>query len=260
MFIQVIQVEHSLVIFIKGRILLRECRELKDSVLSRLNPTVKVLYIDLKEVDFIDSAGLGVMVGIKMSANKYGAPTYLIGPKPEIKSLFTVAKLDSIFKIVNSESELPDPDILKKAKQKLENETATIESKKHGTSAQKTTIPVNMNEEDSSVGLFASKNKNSTTDEKKQKVLNLCKEALTLFNKGDIKSAIEKFKEALRIDPTYLPARNNLALLYEKSPKWYKNALEQWETVLTLSKELNEPKYEQRALKRMKILKKKLFS
>lgn len=262
--LQAIQIDKSLLIIIKGKILLRECRTLKDTVLARLNPTIDNVYINLQEVDFIDSAGLGVMVGIKMSANKYSAVTYLIGPRPEVKSLFTVAKLDSIFKIVVDYQALPDQEFFVKAKQKLENETAAfdVSSSSSEKGARVVTAEFPQVEDDSHLGLFqdkGSQNKESSEGEsKKATIQSKCKEALSCFNHGKLQDAIDLFKEALRIDPTYLPARNNLAMLYEKNPKWYRRALDEWEMVLTLADELNEAKYHDRAAKKIRILKKKI--
>ena len=47
-----------------------------------------------------------------------------------------------------------------------------------------------------------------------------CRKAVELMRQGDYEKAVEKYLEALKIDPDYLPAYNNLAIVYEKRPAW----------------------------------------
>lgn len=257
---RIIQVDNNLVLFLKGRLMLNQCRQLKDTVINRLNPTIQNIYIHLKEVDFIDSAGLGLLVGIKMSANKFNAQTYLVAPKSEVKTLFSVAKLDMIFKIVDKEEHITNKELFSKARVKLENETAVLDGKKSAAITEKT--HGNITADEKSQGLF--KDKESVIEDKKVRkkeiIHSYCREALNYLNEGKLYKAVQNFKNALRQDPTYLPARNNLALLYEKKSEWYEQALEEWETLLTVAKQLGEDKYQERAEKHIaklhKILKK----
>src|SRR5690606_32215590 len=90
----------QLLFHISGRIVLDECDRLKSSILQFMNPKVTQLYLDLSKVDFIDSAGLGALVGIKVSANKHRAKLAIISPSRGVSDILTVSKLDSIFEIV----------------------------------------------------------------------------------------------------------------------------------------------------------------
>ncbi len=238
--------------------MLNQCRQLKDTVIGRLNPSLKNIFIHLKEVDFIDSAGLGLLVGIKMSANKYNAQTYLVAPKNEVKTLFSVAKLDMIFKILKTEDEMPDKSLLKKAHAKLEDETATFDTKKSAAITEQTTDNNKRASQKKSTSSVQDLSIEERKKRKKEMICSYCREALNYLNEGKLYKAIQNFKNALREDPTYLPARNNLALLYEKKQQWYEQALEEWETLLTVAKEMGEDKYQQRAQKHIEKLHKML--
>ena len=97
----------------------------------------------------------------------------------------------------------------------------------------------------------------SPSEVKKKSIQQFCREALNYFNQGDLEKAVENFKKALRVDPTYLPARNNLALIYERNPQWHAAAIEEWNTIMTLADELNEAKYKERAEKKLAQLREK---
>lgn len=74
---------------------------------SKLNPLLstntKGIVIDLKNVDYISSIGLGVIFSIKKKLKTQSAPLVLCNPKPQIKKVFEVVKalpLDTIFSSV----------------------------------------------------------------------------------------------------------------------------------------------------------------
>ena len=60
--------------------------------------------IDLNEVNFIDSSGLGAIVSsLKMLGRK--GDINICGTKESVKSLFKLTRMDKVFKIFNSEQE-----------------------------------------------------------------------------------------------------------------------------------------------------------
>src|SRR5690606_15910540 len=76
-----------------------------------------------------------------------------------------------------------------------------------------------------------STNKMSTAD----RVDAHCTRAFEFMRQGLYDRSIQEYKNALEIDPDYLSAHNNLAIVYEKKPSWHKQAIEQWNKVLELS-------------------------
>jgi len=65
--------------------------------LRDLIPETKRLILDLTNVDYIDSSGLGALVSLYLHARKANCDLELTNQKPRIRDLFRVSKLDSIF-------------------------------------------------------------------------------------------------------------------------------------------------------------------
>lgn len=57
------------------------------------------LRIDCKELNYIDSTGLGIFVGALKKTKTYGKSIYLVGLKENIKKLFLITGLDKLFVI-----------------------------------------------------------------------------------------------------------------------------------------------------------------
>ena len=83
----------------------------------------------------------------------------------------------------------------------------------------------------------------------------LCRKAVELMRQGDYEKAVEHYLDAIKIDPEFLPAYNNLAIVYEKRPSWRSKAIETWEKVLELSQSVGDQKHIDRAQKHLSNLK-----
>jgi len=91
----------SIFIRISGRIVLDDCETFK----SRIYPLFQQrkaaqVAIDLEHADFIDSAGLGALVGLKTRANQNNARFMLVEPSPPIDEILNISKLSTIFDIL----------------------------------------------------------------------------------------------------------------------------------------------------------------
>jgi anti-sigma B factor antagonist len=81
-------------------------RELKDAVCRLLGDGERKLLLNMQELAFVDSAGLGETVACKKRALEKGADVWLVvgsGGKPE--EVLVLTWLDRIFKIFPSEEE-----------------------------------------------------------------------------------------------------------------------------------------------------------
>ncbi len=58
-----------------------------------------VLFLDLTDVPYIDSAGLGSLVSAYISLNKSGRRVILTGVNPRIQKLFEITKVEQLFLI-----------------------------------------------------------------------------------------------------------------------------------------------------------------
>jgi anti-sigma B factor antagonist len=81
----------------KGRIVLGdESANLRNTV-RELLPEYKQIVLDLGGVTYIDSIGLGVLVGLLISAHKAGGDIKLANLKPPLIDVLGVTKLMTVF-------------------------------------------------------------------------------------------------------------------------------------------------------------------
>ncbi len=66
--------------------------EFRDKAAPILSKTTKVVLLDLRAVDYISSAGLGVLFTIKKQLMQNGGELLFCNLKPQIKRLFEVVK------------------------------------------------------------------------------------------------------------------------------------------------------------------------
>ena len=62
-----------------------------------LIPEKKRIVLDLSTTTYIDSSGLGSLVGLYVSCRKGGSPLKLVNLTPRLKDLFTMTNLAPIF-------------------------------------------------------------------------------------------------------------------------------------------------------------------
>ena len=72
-----------------------------DEMLMKLSP--RTLYIDLSSVDFMDSSGLGLIMGRFTLMTKLGGETVVINPSHGAKRILTLAGMEKIIRIEKRE-------------------------------------------------------------------------------------------------------------------------------------------------------------
>lgn len=78
---------------------------LYDEAKSLIGKGIKNIIIDLRQIDFINSIGLGVIIACRTSSIKAGGVLKLIGINDNIMKYFTITSLDSFFEFYKSEDE-----------------------------------------------------------------------------------------------------------------------------------------------------------
>ncbi len=63
------------------------------------------LLLDISDLGFIDSRGLGLLVGSREEARKHKGDLFLLAPKPEVRALLELTRLDQVFRIFNNQTE-----------------------------------------------------------------------------------------------------------------------------------------------------------
>ncbi|HOQ01064.1 MAG TPA: STAS domain-containing protein [Acetivibrio clariflavus] len=89
----------SVKITLNGEIDIYTSNELKEKLYNIVDTNKKDLIIDCKELDYIDSTGLGIFVGALKKAKQYEKKVVIINLKDNIKKLFTITGLDKVFQI-----------------------------------------------------------------------------------------------------------------------------------------------------------------
>jgi anti-sigma B factor antagonist len=94
------------VLDLKGRVTLGEGDELlKDKVNSLLNQGLKKIVLNLADVPYVDSAGLGEIVRTYTTVSKQGGSLKLLNLTKRITDLLSITKLLTVFETFDNENE-----------------------------------------------------------------------------------------------------------------------------------------------------------
>lgn len=75
--------------------------ELKDKVRTQLGDRQNI-DIDLGETSYIDSCGIGTLIGLrKLVANREGV-VRVLNPQPSVRQILRLTQMDRVFEIVNN--------------------------------------------------------------------------------------------------------------------------------------------------------------
>jgi len=100
------EVDGVTVVALDGNVVLgEETSSLREKMKTLLAEGKKKLVLDMKNVTFIDSAGLGALVGVHHSANTRGASLRLANLGGKFKELLQITKLLTVFDVSNSEAD-----------------------------------------------------------------------------------------------------------------------------------------------------------
>jgi anti-sigma B factor antagonist len=95
------------IVDVSGRITLGDGGDavLKDKMRSLVQQGYKKLLLNLGEVSYVDSAGLGEIVQAYATVNKNGGTLKLLNITKRIKDLLSITKLLTVFETYDSEAE-----------------------------------------------------------------------------------------------------------------------------------------------------------
>ena len=91
--------EHQVRVTLSGSIYAEDATRLRKSLLELIIEGHNTLIIDLKDADFIDSAGLGTLVAIHKRARENGGSVSIQGLQGFVRELFELVRLDKVFEI-----------------------------------------------------------------------------------------------------------------------------------------------------------------
>ncbi|MDK2800695.1 MAG: anti-sigma factor antagonist [Clostridiales bacterium] len=87
------------VVELNGEIDISTVTELKDKLYAIIEKNNKDVRLDCKNLTYIDSTGLGVLVGALKKVKNNNKDIYIVNLRSNIKKLFLITGLDNVFKI-----------------------------------------------------------------------------------------------------------------------------------------------------------------
>lgn len=90
------------VVDVDGQLIVGNRQELKQKVLEELEVGNRKFVIDFANTGYIDSSGLGVLVSLSKKIREQGGELRLAGLNEDLRTLFELTKLDTLFMIADS--------------------------------------------------------------------------------------------------------------------------------------------------------------
>ena len=81
--------------------------EFKIELLNLFNKEHKKIILNLEQVEYIDSSFLGALVSVLKYVISFQSDLILVGLTKDIAGLFTLIRLDKVFKIYNNFGDVP---------------------------------------------------------------------------------------------------------------------------------------------------------
>lgn len=98
------RLEDVTVVDVDGELTVGNRGELKRAVLERLQDGDRAFLFDFDGTNYIDSSGLGVLVSLSKKIREKNGRLRLAGLNEDLRTLFELTKLDTLFQISDSRS------------------------------------------------------------------------------------------------------------------------------------------------------------
>ena len=98
------RLEDVTVVDVDGELTVGNRGELKMAVLERLQDGDRAFLFDFDGTNYIDSSGLGVLVSLSKKIREKNGRLRLAGLNEDLRTLFELTKLDTLFQISDSRS------------------------------------------------------------------------------------------------------------------------------------------------------------
>jgi anti-sigma B factor antagonist len=90
--------DHAVVVSVRGEVDNDTAPQLREALSAARGDGARRVVVDLSETDFLDSSGLGALVGAsKEQAER--TPLVLVCPKENLRKLFEISRLDEVLQI-----------------------------------------------------------------------------------------------------------------------------------------------------------------
>lgn len=102
---QVERVGEVLVVDIDGQLIVGNRQEFKQRVLEEVERGERRFLVDFSRAGYVDSSGLGVLVSLSKKVREQGGELRLSGLNEDLRTLFELTKLDTLFRIAETRDE-----------------------------------------------------------------------------------------------------------------------------------------------------------
>ena len=72
----------------------------REQVKAALPDRLQNIEVDLSQINFLDSCGLGALISLRKTANSRNGKVRLLNPSPRVQLLFDVTRMHKVFEIV----------------------------------------------------------------------------------------------------------------------------------------------------------------
>ncbi|MCU0624364.1 MAG: STAS domain-containing protein [Gemmatimonadaceae bacterium] len=90
------------IVDVDGQLIVGNRQEMKQRVLDELDKGERKFLVDFEKTGYIDSSGLGVLVSLSKKIREQGGALRLANLNDDLKTLFELTKLDTLFEIADT--------------------------------------------------------------------------------------------------------------------------------------------------------------
>lgn len=91
--------DDTAVLSLAGEVDVANAGQVRDSALKLMSTGIKHLVVDLKATEYMDSTGLGTLVGLLKRMKESGGDVVIAVARPRVKRLFEITGLIQVFRI-----------------------------------------------------------------------------------------------------------------------------------------------------------------
>ncbi|MCK5127727.1 MAG: STAS domain-containing protein [candidate division Zixibacteria bacterium] len=103
--IQVNEEGKTKILSLEGKLDLANAAKLKESVIALLNEGKTQIHLNMKQVDFINSSGLGALVSLMKEVRVHKGRLTLSDLAPYVNEIFEITQLSHVFEIYKTNDE-----------------------------------------------------------------------------------------------------------------------------------------------------------
>lgn len=103
--LQIRHVRNGVVLDLNGRLIMGEAEmSLRTAIHSLLDGGTKNLALNLSEIKYIDSSGIGSLAAVWTTSKKAGANCRLFAIPIKVKLMLKISRLDTVFQVLEDEA------------------------------------------------------------------------------------------------------------------------------------------------------------